>query len=92
MQRVGDYYEYIATYVDDLAICSKDPQAIIDKLKKEYKYKLKGTGPLSYHLGCDYFRDDDEKNWKSFIKRFHGVPSWTHLNGAPALVQGRIIY
>ena len=26
MQPVGDVYEYIATYVDDLAICSKDPQ------------------------------------------------------------------
>ena len=59
MRRIGDHYEYIATYVDDLAICSKDPQAIIDKLQSVYKYKLKGTSPLSYHLGCDYFRDDD---------------------------------
>ena len=58
MRRVGDVYEYIATYVDDLAICSKDPQAIIDCLTNDFKYKLKGTGPLSYHLGCDYFRDD----------------------------------
>ena len=59
MRRAGDVYEYIATYVDDLAICSKDPQAIIDELTKVHKYKLKGTGPISYHLGCDYFRDDD---------------------------------
>jgi len=58
MRRVGNVYEYIATYVDDLAICSKDPQAIVDHLTKGYKYKLKGTGPLSYHLGCDYFRDE----------------------------------
>ena len=59
MQSAGDVYEYITTYVDDIAICSKDPQAIVDKLMNDYTYKLKGTGPLSYHLGCDYFRDDD---------------------------------
>lgn len=59
IRRVGNVYEYIATYVDDLAICSKDPQSIIDTLTKTYKYKLKGTGPLSYHLGCDYHRDAD---------------------------------
>ena len=59
MRRNGDVYEYIATYVDDLAICAKDPQAIVDLLTKKYKYKLKGTGAISYHLGCDYFRDSD---------------------------------
>ena len=59
MQCVGDVYEYIATYKDDLAICSKDTQAIVDKLMNGYKYKLKGTGPLSYHLGCDCFKDDN---------------------------------
>ena len=26
---------------------------------EEYKFKLKGTGPISYHLGCDFFRDED---------------------------------
>ena len=52
--------EYIGTYVDDLAICSKDPQAIVDKLVKDYKFKLKGTGPISYHLGCDFVRDEDK--------------------------------
>ena len=59
MLRVGKVYEYIATDVDDLAIYSKDPQAIIDKLMYSFKYKLKGTGPLSYHLGCDYFTDNN---------------------------------
>ena len=34
MRRVGDVYEYIATYVDDLEIASKDPKAIIDELLK----------------------------------------------------------
>eukprot|EP00980_Cylindrotheca_fusiformis_P021594 scaffold8446_cov90-Cylindrotheca_fusiformis.AAC.2 len=59
MRRVDDHYEYIATYVDDLAIASKKPQEIIDALMNKYKFKLKGTGEISFHLGCDYFRDQD---------------------------------
>lgn len=59
MCQNGDIYEYIAVYVDDLAIVAKDPQAIIDHLEKVYKFKLKGTGPITFHLGCDFFRDDD---------------------------------
>ena len=57
MRRKDDLYEYIAVYVDDLAIAAKDPEQITNTLTKEYGFKLKGTGPLSYHLGCDYFRD-----------------------------------
>ena len=55
----GTHYEYTAVYVDDLAICMKDLQACCDTLKEEYKLKLKGIGPLSYHLGCGYTRDKD---------------------------------
>ena len=53
------HYEYIAVYVDDFAICVKDPQAFCDTLKEVYKLKLKGVGPLIYHLGCGYTRDED---------------------------------
>ena len=59
MRDKGDHYEYIARYVDDLAIASKDPQKIIDALTETYKFKLKGTGPLKYHLGLNYYRDED---------------------------------
>ena len=59
MRDVGDHYECIAVYVDDLLIASRNAQAIIDILTKEYNFKLKGTGPISFHLGCDFFRDDD---------------------------------
>ena len=44
-------------YVDDLLICSKDPQSIVSMLKDENGFKLKGTGQISFHLGCDYFRN-----------------------------------
>ena len=55
----GGHYEYIARYVDDLAIVSKDPQSIISLLTEKHGLKLKGTGPIGYHLGCDFFRDKD---------------------------------
>ena len=55
----GTCYEYIAVYVDDLAIAAKDPQAFCNELKKKYNLKLKGVGPLEYHLGCTYKKDAD---------------------------------
>ena len=56
----GTCYEYIAVYVDDLAIAAKDPQAFCNELKKRYNLKLKGVGHLEYHLGCTYKKDPDE--------------------------------
>ena len=55
----GTCYEYIAVYVDDLAIAAKDPQAFCNELKKKYNLKLNGVGPLEYHLGCTYKKDPD---------------------------------
>ena len=59
MRDKGDHYEYIAVYVDDLMIASRNAQSIIDVLTKEHKFQLKGTGAVSFHLGCDFFRDSD---------------------------------
>ena len=55
----GTCYEYIAVYVDDLAIAAKDPQAFCNELKEKYNLKLKGVGPLEYHLGGTYKKDPD---------------------------------
>ena len=66
----GSHYEYIAVYVDDLAICMKDPKSFCDALKKKYKLKLREVAPINYHLGCGYTRDEDNptntlsKHWK----------------------------
>lgn len=57
MRDKGNHYEYIARYVDDLTIASKDPGAITNKLMEKYNFKLKGTGQLEYHLGCNFFRN-----------------------------------
>jgi Reverse transcriptase (RNA-dependent DNA polymerase) len=59
MRENNGLYEYIAVYVDNLLIASKNPALITKKLCEQHKFKLKGVGPLSYHLGCDYFKDDD---------------------------------
>ena len=52
-------YEYIAVYVDDLCIAAQEPKEIINILKLKYHLKVKGDGPLTYHLGADYFQDPD---------------------------------
>jgi hypothetical protein len=58
MRLNGDIYEYIAVYVDDILIAAKDLLEITKYLEETHQLKHKGTGPLKYHLGCDYFRDD----------------------------------
>jgi hypothetical protein len=46
-------------YVDDLAIAMKNPKEFVDILETQYKFKTKGTGPIVFHLGMDFFRDED---------------------------------
>ena len=59
MRDCGDHYECVAVCVDDLLIASKNPQAIIDMLEKEHNFKLKGTGTVEHHLGCNCERGKD---------------------------------
>jgi Reverse transcriptase (RNA-dependent DNA polymerase) len=59
MRKKRNLYEYIAVYVDDLAIAMKDPKELTDILEKQHKFKLKGTGPITFHLGMVFTRDDD---------------------------------
>ena len=59
MREHNGLWEYVAVYVDDLAMSMQDPQAFVDKLINVHKFKLKGTGSIAFHLGCDFFRDDD---------------------------------
>jgi hypothetical protein len=55
MWHDGNYNEYIAAYVDDLVIGSKDPKSITDTLTSTYRFKLKGMGPIDYHLGMSFY-------------------------------------
>ena len=50
-----DHYKYIAMYIDDLAIIMKDQQVFLNQLQlAPYNFKLKGSGPLNFHLGCGF--------------------------------------
>ena len=83
MRQNGDVYEYIASYVDDLCMVAKDPARIIDILENEHEYKLKGTGPIHFHLGCDYFRDKDNNLCyapKKYIEKMIDV--YLHMFGS----------
>jgi Reverse transcriptase (RNA-dependent DNA polymerase) len=86
MRKKGNLYEYIAVYVDDRAIAMKDPKELTDILEKQHKFKLKGTGPITFHLGMDVTRDDDntlcisptkyiDKLVKSYEKSFGMKPN-----------------
>ena len=50
-KKVDDHYEFVARYVDDVIVFSKDPMSIMDKLKKTYV--MKGVGKPQYYLGGD---------------------------------------
>ena len=56
-----DHYEYIARYVDDVIVFSKDPIKIIEDLKNIYE--MKGVGKPQYYLGGDIVQIGEE--WKS---------------------------
>ena len=80
MRENNGLYEYIAVYVDDLLIAARNPEEIVSKLKEQHKFKLKGVGSLTYHLGCNYFRDDGgtlcygpKKYISKFISQYEGM-------------------
>ena len=58
MKDCGSHYEYIACYVDDVLIWSKDSLAVMNKLKETYI--LKGVGIPEYYLGADIMVLGDE--------------------------------
>jgi hypothetical protein len=37
----------------------KNPKEFIDILENTHKFKTKGTGPISFHLGMDFSPDED---------------------------------
>jgi hypothetical protein len=45
----SSHYEYLATYVNDILIWSKDPMAVIKSFEKTYM--LKNIGIQGYYLG-----------------------------------------
>ena len=52
-----DHYEYVASYVDDILIWSKDPMRVMAKLKAVYT--MKGVGIPEYYLGGNVEQMDE---------------------------------
>jgi hypothetical protein len=59
MRLNGNLYEYVATYVDNLCLGMLDLKSFTDTLQKKYNFKLKGTGPINFHLGQSFSWNDD---------------------------------
>eukprot|EP00957_Ditylum_brightwellii_P015590 1175257-Ditylum_brightwellii.AAC.1 len=54
MRDASDHYEYVAKYIDDILIMSKDPMAILKVLQKSKgPYEFKGVESPKYYLGGD---------------------------------------
>ena len=45
--------KYIVVYVADLGIAAKFPLAIAEEFMRQYSFKLKGTGLITFPLGSD---------------------------------------
>ena len=52
-----------------MLIESKDTKGTVDALTNKHSFRLKGTSPISYHLGCDYGGDED--GTLHFVPRKH---------------------
>ena len=97
MRPADNTYEYVAVYVDDLALAMKDPKAFADVFGSKYKFQLKRTGELNFHLGANFTRDPDgtlcmlptkyitERLISSYEKMFGEKPS---MNALSPLEQG----
>jgi hypothetical protein len=76
MRRNGNFYEYVATYVDDLCLGMLDLKSFTDTLHKKYNFKLKGTGPIDFHLGQSFSWNDDgemEISAKCYVDKMIGT-------------------
>jgi hypothetical protein len=56
-----------------MAVMMKDPEGFFDELAgPKWNYKLKGIGPITYHLGADFVWDPDgtlSMSAKGYVKR-----------------------
>jgi hypothetical protein len=52
-----------------------DPKSFTDTLQKKYNFKLKGTGPIDFHLGQSFSQNDDgemEISSKRYVDKMIG--------------------
>ena len=51
MKDCKTHYKYVATWVDNILVMSKEPLKAIQEFKEAGEYKLKGVGAPKYYLG-----------------------------------------
>ena len=68
MKPLDDHYEYIARYVDDVIVFSKDTMLVIQELKRTYL--MKGVGKPQYYLGGDVVGMGPEWEKKESLRHF----------------------
>jgi len=80
----GSTYEYVGVYVDDLGMVMQNPKEFIDKLTNDYKFKLKSTGPIEFHLGygvlCMHPRKYIDRMVDAYVRMFGKKPSTSVLS------------
>ena len=60
MRDSRDVWEYIVVYIGDLIVAMKHAQTFFDELQSpKIGFTMKGVGNPTYHLGADFFRDED---------------------------------
>jgi hypothetical protein len=82
MRLNGDLYEYVATYVDDLCLGMLDTKSFTDTLQKKYNFKLKGTGPIDFHLWQSFSWNDNgemEISAKCYVEKM--IDTYVQLYG-----------
>ena len=55
---MGDHYEYLASYVDNILVWSRDPMHTMDLLMA--KYTMKGVQIPEYYLGGNVEQTGEE--------------------------------
>jgi hypothetical protein len=77
----GDHYEYVATYVDDVLVYSRDPMKVIQELQCDYI--LKGIGVPRYYLGGDIL--ELPSTWQTGEASIHtALSAETYIENATA--------
>ena len=88
LRDAGDHYEYVAKYIDDILIMSRNPKSILESLQKpKGPYDFKGVGSPEYYLGGDiriYYEGDSivelSLSSKTYVKRIcdkiKGLMGW----------------
>ena len=60
MCDLNNMWEFIVVYVDDIIAAMNDPQSFFNELQgPKVSFTMKGVRSPTYHLGADFFRDND---------------------------------